>query len=155
MNIGSNSLALFLKSQRKWDNPPLKDEQAKEYHALSQEHRYASARHVLPHGSYLVNLAQVDAEKARQAYAAFLDDLKRCETLGIRLYNFHPGNTGSCPRPEAIARIAAALNRVHADTRTVVPVLECMAGGANVVGSTFEDLRDIIAQVDDKARVGV
>lgn len=111
--------------------------------------------HILPHGSYLVNLAQEDAEKATQAYNAFLDDLNRCESLGIRLYNFHPGWTGSHPRPSAIARIAKALNRAHAATKTVTPVLETMAGGGNVIGSTFEDLRDIIALVDDKKRVGV
>ena len=162
-----------------------------------------SSSHVLPHGSYLVNLAQEDAEKAAQAYNAFLDDLNRCESLyvfsesahpllrrilspdtclgsvqslrcvlefailkqarltsksycsGIRLYNFHPGSTGSHPRPSAIARIAKALNRAHAATTTVTPVLEAMAGGGNVVGSTFEDLRDIIALVDDKKRIGV
>ena len=74
---------------------------------------------------------------------------------GIKLYNFHPGSTGGHPRPSAIARIAKALNRAHAATRTVIPVLETMAGGGNVIGSTFEDLRDIIALVDDKERVGV
>jgi len=45
-------------------------------------------RHVLPHGSYLVNLAQEDKAKAKQAYDSFLDDLRRCEQLGITLYNF-------------------------------------------------------------------
>lgn len=45
-------------------------------------------RYVLPHGSYLVNLAQEDKAKAKQAYDSFLDDLRRCEALGIQLYNF-------------------------------------------------------------------
>ena len=110
---------------------------------------------MLPHGSYLVNLAQEEAEKATQAYMAFLDDLHRCEALGIKLYNFHPGSTGSHSRPSAITRIANALNRAHLSTKTVTPVLETMAGGGNVIGSTFEDLRDIIAQIEDKKRIGV
>ncbi|KAM0796588.1 DNA-lyase [Usnea florida] len=146
---------MFLKSQRKWENPPMLDDHRDQFKALCCEHKYDAASHVLPHGSYLVNLAQEDAEKATQAYNAFLDDLHRCESLGIKLYNFHPGWTGSHPRPSAIARIAKALNRAHAATRTVIPVLETMAGGGNVIGSTFEDLRDIIALVDDKERVGV
>lgn len=111
--------------------------------------------HVLPHGSYLVNLAQEEAEKAAQGYTAFLDDLHRCEALGIKLYNFHPGSTGSHPRPSAIARIANALNRAQLATKSVTPVLETMAAGGNIIGSTFEDLRDIIAQVEDKNRIGV
>jgi AP endonuclease-1 len=102
-----------------------------------------------------VNLAQADPEKADQAYTCFLDDLQRCEALGIKLYNFHPGSTGPNPRPEAIARIAAQLNKAHKATKTVVTVLENMAGSGNVIGSTWEDLRDIIALIDDKSRIGV
>lgn len=119
------------------------------------EHKFDPEKHILPHGSYLVNLAQPDEEKADQAYNCFLDDLQRCEALGIKLYNFHPGNTGSNPRPEAIARISAQLNKAHKATKTVVTVLENMAGAGNVIGSTWEDLRDIIASIDDKSRVGV
>ena len=109
----------------------------------------------MPHGSYLVNLAQEDPDRAKQAYEAFLDDLQRCESLGIKLYNFHPGNTGPASRPSAITRIAKALNRAHAETKTVKPVLENMAGKGNVIGATFEDLRDIIEKVEDKTRIGV
>ncbi|KAF6228300.1 hypothetical protein HO133_008030 [Letharia lupina] len=155
VHIGGNAFAMFLKSQKKWENPPLQDDHRDQFKAFCGEHEYDAASHILPHGSYLVNLAQEDPEKATQAYNAFLDDLNRCESLGIRLYNFHPGWTGSHPRPSAIARIAKALNRAHAATKTVTPVLETMAGGGNVIGSTFEDLRDIIALVDDKNRIGV
>lgn len=112
-------------------------------------------RHILPHGSYLVNLAQNDPDKAKQAYDAFIDDLKRCEALGIKLYNFHPGSTLSQPRHEAIGCIAAALNRAHKETSKVKPVLENMAGQGNIIGATFEDLRDIIEKVEDKSRIGV
>ncbi|KAG9241638.1 DNA lyase [Calycina marina] len=155
LHIGGNSFALFLKSQRKWSSPPLSDEARDQFKKFCLEHKYDAASHVLPHGSYLVNLAQADAEKAEQAYTCFLDDLQRCEALGIRLYNFHPGNTGPNPRPEAIARIASQLNKAHRATKTVVTVLENMAGSGNTIGSTWEDLRDIIALVEDKSRVGV
>jgi AP endonuclease 1 len=119
------------------------------------EQDYDALKHVLPHGSYLVNLAQADPEKAEQAYECFLDDLHRCEDLGIKLYNFHPGNTGTHSRSEAIGRIATQLNKAHKATNNVITVLENMAGSGNVIGSTWEDLRDIIALIDDKSRVGV
>lgn len=155
VHIGANAFALFLKSQRKWDNPPLADDARLQFADRCKSHSYDAAAHSLPHGSYLVNLAARDAAKAAQAYAGFADDLARCDALGIRLYNFHPGNTNGEPRPEAIARIAGQLNRAHAATKSVVTVLENMAGSGNVVGSAWEDLRDIIALVDDKSRVGV
>jgi AP endonuclease-1 len=155
LHVGGNAFAVFLKSQRKWSSPPLAAEARDQFKAMCLEHKYDAAKHVLPHGSYLVNLAQADPEKAEQAYTCFLDDLQRCEELGIKLYNFHPGSTGTHPRPEAIARIAAQLNKAHKATKNVVTVLENMAGSGNVIGSTWEDLRDIIALIDDKSRVGV
>lgn len=156
-HIGGNTFALFLKSQRKWENPPLKPEHSDQFRILCETHKYSSTKHVVPHGSYLVNLAQADPEKATQAYSTFLDDLKRCETLGIGLYNFHPGNTNGEPRAEAIARIAGRLNDAHRSTSKVVTLLENMAAhpSGNTLGSTFADLRDIVALVTDKSRVGV
>lgn len=111
----------------------------------------------MPHGSYLVNLAHTDKERTKQAYDSFLDDLQRCEKLGIKLYNFHPGvaNSTNGDRQAAIAHLARNLNRAHKASSTVVTLLENMAAGGNVLGSTFEDLRDTIALVDDKDRVGV
>ncbi|KAI8635141.1 xylose isomerase-like protein [Xylariaceae sp. FL1651] len=155
VHIGANAFALFLKSQRKWANPPITPEARDGFRSLAEAHKFEVHRHCLPHGSYLVNLAQAEKEKADQAYAAFLDDLQRCESLGIKLYNFHPGNTNGESRDAAIGRIAAQLNKAHKATSTVVTVLENMAGQGNVVGSKFEDLRDIIALIDDKTRVGV
>ncbi|KAF4332749.1 AP endonuclease 1 [Fusarium beomiforme] len=155
VHIGANAFALFLKSQRKWTNPPLDNEAKNQFISMCKEHSYSAREHALPHGSYLVNLAQADEAKADQAYLSFLDDLQRCEQLGIRLYNFHPGSTGGDTRPAAIARIAAQLNKSHKATKTVITVLENMAGSGNVIGSTWEDLRDIIALVEDKSRVGV
>ncbi|RBQ93445.1 hypothetical protein VDGD_03055 [Verticillium dahliae] len=154
-SIGANAFALFLKSQRKWASPPLAADARAQFVSLAASHGYDAAAHVLPHGSYLVNLAQADGAKAEQAYGCFVDDLARCDALGVRLYNLHPGNTGGAPRAAACARIAAQLNRAHAATAAVVTVLENMAGAGNVVGTRFEDLRDVIALVDDKERVGV
>ncbi|KAL9640508.1 MAG: hypothetical protein Q9204_000680, partial [Flavoplaca sp. TL-2023a] len=155
LHIGGNAFALFLKSQRKWENPPLQDEHRDGFKSNCVEHKYDATKHILPHGSYLVNLAQEDPDKAKQAYDSFLEDLQRCEALGIKLYNFHPGTTNNAPRPAAIARIAAALNRAHASTTTVTPLLETMAGSGNVIGSTFNDLASIISLVNDKSRIGV
>ncbi|KAF4999518.1 hypothetical protein FGRMN_2387 [Fusarium graminum] len=155
VHIGANAFALFLKSQRKWANPPLDSNAKNQFISMCKDHSYSAGEHALPHGSYLVNLAQVDEDKANQAYTSFVDDLQRCEQLGIRLYNFHPGSTGGEPRPAAIGRIAAQLNKSHRATKAVITVLENMAGSGNVIGSTWEDLRDIIELVEDKSRVGV
>ncbi|POS84846.1 hypothetical protein EPUL_002433 [Erysiphe pulchra] len=155
LHIGGNSFALFLRSQRKWVSPPLAPQSCEEFKKFCLQHNYDTQKHVLPHGSYLVNLAQAEQEKAEQAYNCFVDDLQRCEALGIKLYNFHPGSSGKNPRDESIKRIATQLNKAHKATKTVITVLENMAGAGNVIGSKWEDLRDIIELIEDKSRVGV
>jgi AP endonuclease-1 len=111
----------------------------------------------VPHGSYLVNLAHPDAERKKQAYDSFLNDLTRCHTLGIRLYNFHPGNSNATTREAGIRNIAANINEAHNDPTSgeVVTVLETMASQGNTIGGTFADLAAIIDLVDNKDRVGV
>jgi AP endonuclease-1 len=155
VHIGANAFALFLKSQRKWANPPLDETHSMNFHAHCDKHDFDQNQHVVPHGSYLVNLAHTDPERTKQAYDSFLDDLKRCEKLGISLYNFHPGNSVGGDRNAAIAHLAGNLNRAHKETSKVITLLENMAAGGNVIGSTFEDLRDVINLIDDKSRVGV
>lgn len=83
-------------------------------------------------GSYLINLGSPDAEMLRKSYAAFLEELQRCEALGIRLYNIHPGHTNSCGEtstPEqCMDLIADCINRAHGETSGVTVVLENVAG---------------------------
>ncbi|KAK4614142.1 Apurinic-apyrimidinic endonuclease 1 [Fulvia fulva] len=155
VHIGANAFALFLKSQRKWANPPLLEDVASSFHEKCGHHSYTQSQHVVPHGSYLVNLAHTDKARTAQAYDSYLDDLKRCEALGIKLYNIHPGNTAGNDRAVAIQHLASNINRAHQETKSVITLLENMAADNNTIGTTFEDLRDIISHVENKERIGV
>ncbi|KAJ6567064.1 xylose isomerase-like protein [Mycena capillaripes] len=153
--IGANSFALFVKSQRKWTSPALTEASILGFKARLTEHGY-DPRHILPHGSYLINLGNPDAEKRQKSYDCFLDDLKRCESLGLLLYNFHPGSSvGQATTDEAISLIAECINNAHRATKTVITVLENMAGAGNIIGGDFNHLGKIIEKVNDKTRVGV
>ncbi|PTU20636.1 hypothetical protein P175DRAFT_0478668 [Aspergillus ochraceoroseus IBT 24754] len=157
VHVGGNAFALFLKSQRKWNNPPLQDEHRDTFRKLCAEHNYDAARVVLPHGSYLVNLAQADKAKSKQAYDSFLDDLHRCEALGIKLYNFHPGSANQSPFPDALSRLAKALTNALAATSTVVPVLETMCGHGSTIGGSLTEFRDLLALIPKEyhSRIGI
>ncbi|KAI9926914.1 hypothetical protein ASPWEDRAFT_121238 [Aspergillus wentii DTO 134E9] len=156
-HIGGNAFALFLKSQRKWDNPPLQDDHRDQFRKLCSEQKYDAAKHVLPHGSYLVNLAQEDKSKAKQAYDSFLDDLKRCEALGIQLYNFHPGSANQTSLPDALSRLAKALTNALTATSTVIPVLETMCGHGTTIGGSLSEFRDLLALIpkEHHPRIGI
>ena len=62
-------------------------DQIASFQLACKEHNYP-AHCILPHGSYLINLANPDAQKREKSYKSFLDDIKRCEDLGLLLYNF-------------------------------------------------------------------
>jgi AP endonuclease-1 len=153
----ANAFALFLKNQRKWESVALDPEVAKLFIAGCKEHGIDVAKCCVPHGSYLVNLAHPDPARKKQALDSFLNDLERCHTLGIKLYNFHPGNANATTREEGIRMVAQNLNEAHRDPASgdVVTVLETMASLGNTIGGTFSDLAEIIKLVDDKTRVGV
>ncbi|KAF8176776.1 xylose isomerase-like protein, partial [Pholiota molesta] len=154
-SIGANAFALFLKSQRKWTSPPLTESSIAEFKKRMEEHGYTS-KMVLPHGSYLINLGNPDAEKREKSYVCFVDDLKRCQALGLELYNFHPGSTvGQATLEESLGLIAECINRAHKETQGVTAVVENMAGAGNIIGSDFSHLAGIIDRVEDKTRVGV
>ncbi|PPQ82818.1 hypothetical protein CVT25_009196 [Psilocybe cyanescens] len=154
-SIGANAFALFLKSQRKWESPPLNQECIVEFKKRMKEYGYDN-RMVLPHGSCLINLGNPDTDKREKSYVCFLDDLKRCEALDLELYNFHPGSTvGETSVDTSLGLIADCINRAHKETNTVIIVLENMAGAGNIIGSDFAHLAGIIKLVDDKSRVGV
>lgn len=153
--VNGQAFACFLKSQRKWTSPPLSDSDIQKFNDKALEFKFEK-RFILPHGSYLINLANPDPEARAKSFDNFVDDLKRCEKLGITLYNFHPGSTvGKCTVKEALKHVADAINKAHTMVSNVCVVLETMAGQGNVIGSKFEELAAIIELVEDKSRVGV
>lgn len=154
-NINGRAFACFLKSQRKWTSPPLSENDITKFNEKSIEFNF-DKKFILPHGSYLINLASPDPEMRAKSFDNFVDDLQRCQRFGISLYNFHPGSTvGKCSVSQALENIAESINRAHSIVPDVIVVLETMAGQGNVVGSKFEELRDIIAKIHDKSRIGV
>ncbi|DBA74385.1 hypothetical protein WJX77_002649 [Trebouxia sp. C0004] len=154
-SIGANAFALDTRSKRQWESKPIEVDTADKFKQACKDYGFGP-EHILPHGSYLINLASADPALLSKSYNAFVDELKRCEILGIRLYNFHPGSTcGKCPPEEGMDRIAEQINKAHTETKSVIVVLENMAGAGGSVGHKFEYLRHIIDRVEAKARVGV
>ncbi len=111
---------------------------------------------VLPHASYLFNLGSPDEELRAKSLDSLIDDLRRCESLGIPLYNLHPGSScGKMSRDRCADLIATGVNEALRVTSGVKVVLENMCGQGNTLGGDFRELRRIIDGVKDKTRIGV
>ncbi|ARS54597.1 deoxyribonuclease IV [Kushneria konosiri] len=155
VDIGANAFALFTKNQRQWKAKPLDDNVIEAFKKACHHHGFTPAQ-ILPHDSYLINQGHPEAEGLAKSRAAFLDEMQRCEQLGLTLLNFHPGShLRKISESECLKIIAESINEALAQTRGVTAVIENTAGQGSNLGYRFEQLAEIIEQVDDKSRVGV
>jgi len=170
MAIGAKAFALFTKNQRQWVAKPLGEKEITEFKANLQKSGI-SPYHVLPHDSYLINLGHHETEALEKSRDAFIDEIRRCELLGLKLLNFHAGshlvklNKKSedyelllqQAEEGCMDRIAESMNLAISYTKdtSVKLVIENTAGQGTNMGYRFEHLAYIIERIEDKSRVGV
>ena len=153
--IGATAFALFTKNQRQWFAPALTEKSIATFKARCAEYGYTAAQ-ILPHDSYLINLGSPEAESLEKSRNSFVEEMRRCEQLGLDRLNFHPGShLKKISEGDCLKVIAESINIALDKTNGVIAVLENTAGQGTNVGYRFEHLRTIIDLVDDKSRVGV
>ena len=153
--IGANAFALFTKNQRQWVSKPLTEESIRLFKENCEKYGF-KPEYILPHDSYLINLGHPEEEGLTKSRAAFLDEMERCEQLGLKLLNFHPGShLNKIPIEECLSRIAGSINMALERTKGVTAVIENTAGQGSNLGNEFWELKYIIDRVEDKSRVGI
>ena len=166
--IGAKAFALFTKNQRQWVAKPLDEETIQKFKTNLRQSGILP-RHILPHDSYLINLGHPEEEKLEKSRAAFIDELQRCDALGLDKLNFHPGShlaklTKKQKEDSALLQtienrcldvIAESINLALDKTENVKAVIENTAGQGSNLGYKFEHLAYIIEKIEDKSRVGV
>ena len=153
--IGANAFALFTKNQRQWISKPLSEESIRLFKENCDKYGF-QPEYILPHDSYLINLGHPEEEGLNKSRAAFLDEMQRCEQLGLRLLNFHPGSSlNKIATEDCLSLIAESINLALEKTKGVTAVIENTAGQGSNLGSEFWQLKYIIDRVNDKNRVGV
>ncbi len=153
--IGATAFGLFTKNQRQWKARPLTDENIHLFKKNCEKYGY-EPHQILPHDSYLINLGHPDSTALEKSRIAFLDEMKRCEQLGLDRLNFHPGShLGKVTEEECLATIAASINLALEETSGVTAVIENTAGQGTNLGFSFYQIKQIIDRVIDQERVGV
>lgn len=154
-DIDAKAFALFTRNQRQWRSAPLSEKSIELFKQRCAEFGY-TAGDILPHDSYLINLGHPETEGLEKSRMAFLDEMQRCEQLGLDRLNFHPGShLNKMTEGECLTRIAESINWALDKTSGVTAVIENTAGQGSNLGYTFEQIAEIIHQVEDKSRVGV
>ncbi|MCM1484398.1 MAG: deoxyribonuclease IV [Muribaculaceae bacterium] len=153
--IGAEAFALFTRNPSRWHSAPISAKEAEAFRANCAECGYTPDR-ILPHDSYLINLGAPDKEKLDKSRTAFMDEMHRCEQLGLTMLNFHPGSHLGLMEPDScLDLIADSINLTLSATIGVKAVIENTAGQGTNLGFRFEQIARIISRIEDKERVGV
>ena len=153
--IGAKAFALFTGTSNRWVSKPLTTKETDLFKARCEEFGYAP-EHILAHDKFLINLGSPDPEKLEKSRASFLDEMQRCEQLGLTLLNFHPGShLNEISTDACLDLIAESINLSLDKTSSVTAVIECTAGQGSNLGHEFAHIAHIIDKVEDKSRVGV
>lgn len=149
---GGNTFAFFTRNPRGGKAKEIDPEDVRKFLELEQANGFGK---LVAHAPYTMNCAS-DKENLRDfARQILVDDMRRMELTPGNYYNFHPGSHVGQGAEAGIAKIAEILNEVLTKDQTTTVLLETMSGKGSEVGRNFQELRQIIDQVNLKEKLGV
>ena len=152
--VDCDAIQIFTKSSRQWASKPYSKEEIELFHINRKE---TGIGVVVAHDSYLLNMGSPDAALRSRSVAAFIDELERCEVLGVTHLIAHPGSHVGAGELDGIKTIAKSLDEVHkaCPGYGVKVTLEITAGQGSNLGYRFEQIANIIdaTQKSDRLRV--
>lgn len=153
-SIGCTAIQVFVKGNTRWQFPPLK---ADDVSAFREGLQRGNVRSVIAHAIYLVNLCSDKPEFVLKSIDDLVDELTRCEQLGITGLVMHPGAHCGAGCESGIDAVAEGLNKVFEATSDLKAeiLLETTAGQGSCLGHQFSEIAEIIHRVERKDRLGV
>jgi deoxyribonuclease-4 len=151
---GCRCVQLFVKSSNQWRAKPLTDEDIEQFGA---ERKRTGIGPAVAHSSYLINIGSPDPALYEKSREALMIEYKRCVQLGVDSLVFHPGAHIGTGAQAGVERISSAMDWVlgKIPEGSTLLLLETTAGMGSHIGSTFEELKDILDRLDHADRAGV
>jgi len=152
--VGCEAVQIFTKSSTQWAAKPL---DPKDIERFKETLKRSSVSVVFVHDSYLINLGSPNKNDRKKSVSAFLEEMRRVETLGLPYLVAHPGAHLGSGEEEGLRWIAESINQLHLKTKgyTMKILLETTAGQGTTLGDRFDHLKRIFDQVDASNRLGV
>lgn len=152
--LNFETIQIFTKNNNRWFAKPLEEQEIINFKTLDDK---SIIKFIVSHDSYLINLCATKPELLQKSQIAFIDELTRCELLGIPYLNFHPGSHTGRGEDDGLKVIADSINFAHSETKgfKVSSMLEITAGQGTALGYKFEHINKIIELVEEKNRMSV
>jgi deoxyribonuclease-4 len=152
--VDCDAIQIFTKSSRQWAAKPYTKEEIELFEFNRKETGIAT---IIAHDSYLLNLGSPDGALRKRSIAAFIDELERCEILGVSNLVAHPGAHVGAGEDEGIKTIARSLDDVHnaCPGYNVKVTLEITAGQGSNLGYRFEQIARMIDATKESDRLRI
>ena len=152
LSYGANAFMFYTGAPQNTNRGVINDNLTLEAYNLMKDNNIA-LENVVVHAPYIVNLANFNNFDFSVSF--LINEIERCNQLGVKYLVLHPGSAVNCSRDEAIKNIAKGLNLILDNDYNVTILLETMAGKGNEIGKNFEELSDIIKLVKFQDKIGV
>ncbi|WP_019229195.1 deoxyribonuclease IV [Sedimentibacter sp. B4] len=152
LKIGANTFQFFTRNPRGSKAKDIDPLDAEKLRKLLKENNFGK---LIGHAPYTLNICSADENTREFAAEVLEDDLKRMEYIPYNYYNFHPGSHLKQGIDEGVRYITDLLNKVLKAEQTTVVLLETMAGKGTEIGSTFEELKLIMDNIELREKIGV
>lgn len=150
--LNANTFQFFTRNPRGSKAKPVDEADLAAYGAFARQHAMGP---LVAHAPYTLNPASADPGLRDFALRVMSEDLATLEKLPAVYYNFHPGCHVGQGVEAGIEWIAQALNRLLTPGQRTMVLLETMSGKGSEVGSSFEELSEIIRRVEHEDKLGV
>jgi deoxyribonuclease-4 len=149
---GCECIQIFTKSSRQWASKPFSKQEIETFKRNQLETGIAN---VIAHDSYLVNLGAPDEALRIKSVKGFIDELQRCEALGVPTLVAHPGAHVGSGEEAGIKTIARSIDEAHAACKgfEVKIALEITAGQGSTLGCNFQQMGRIFDAVTENDRL--
>ncbi len=151
-SVGANTFQYFSRNPRGGSVKPVDMGDIEKFSEIANKNNFAP---IVAHAPYTLNLCSKTESIRNFSKNIFIDDLKRTDLIPGTLYNFHPGSHTGQGKSVGIGQIASALNEILKPDQKTVVLLETMAGKGSEIGGKFEEIREIINNVNLKDKIGV
>jgi deoxyribonuclease IV len=150
--VGCECIQMFTKSARQWASKPYTDEEVAAFRSGQPQ---TGIGIVIAHDSYLLNLGASDERLRQRSVAGLIDELTRCEMLGIPNLVAHPGAHVGAGEEAGLATISRSIDEAHHSCAgfKVNLTLEITAGQGTNLGYNFKQMAQIFDRVTENERL--
>ncbi len=155
LSIGCEAVQMFVKSNNRWQSPPIKQQDAIKFREIYAENFAPST--VFAHTAYLINLAAPADELWNKSIDAMKDELARCAQIGIDKIVLHIGSHTGSGEQAGLDRVCMAFDRIFSEMpdNPVMILMETTAGQGTNLGYKFEHFQYVYEHVKEPERLGI